>query len=83
MACALFSAKESYFKCQFPLTRRWLEFKQVELRFGEGSFVVHDGHTEPRLRVHGAYRLMRGAGFVATTVVATSNVELATGESRL
>lgn len=27
----LFSAKESVFKCQFPLTRQWLEFQDVSL----------------------------------------------------
>jgi 4'-phosphopantetheinyl transferase EntD len=32
LARALFSAKESYYKCQYPLTRRVLEFKDVEAR---------------------------------------------------
>lgn len=29
MATVLFSAKESFFKCQFPLTREWLNFSDV------------------------------------------------------
>jgi 4'-phosphopantetheinyl transferase EntD len=74
MACALFSGKEAYFKCLYPLTRRSLEFKDVELRFGTRSFVVLDRHAEPRFDVVGAYGFI-GSGIVATTVAATSNVE--------
>lgn len=83
MACALFSAKESYFKCQFPLTRRWLEYQDVELRFGARSFVVQDRNAEPRLRVQGAYGLIGSSEIVATTVVATSDGELPTVASPL
>ncbi len=28
-----FSAKEAFYKCQYPLTRRFLEFQDVEVRF--------------------------------------------------
>jgi 4'-phosphopantetheinyl transferase EntD len=28
----LFSAKECFYKCQFPLTRRWLDFHDVDIR---------------------------------------------------
>ncbi len=31
LAKLLFSAKEAVFKCQFPLTGKWLEFKEVNL----------------------------------------------------
>ncbi len=42
LARALFSAKESYYKCQFPLTQRVLEFKDVEARISvrSGSFTA-------------------------------------------
>jgi len=42
LARALFSAKESYYKCQYPLTRRVLEFKDVEARLSvrRGSFAA-------------------------------------------
>ncbi len=42
LARALFSAKESYYKCQYPLTRRVLEFKDVEARLSvrRGSFTA-------------------------------------------
>jgi len=71
MACAVFSAKEAYFKCQFPLTRRWLEFQDVELQFGERSFTVRSGPNGAQLRVTGAYGFMGDGGLVATAVVAT------------
>lgn len=37
----IFSAKESVYKCLFPLRRDWIGFAQASLRFdfGEGSFV--------------------------------------------
>lgn len=34
----LFSAKESVYKCQYPLTRTFLGFHAVQLEIGEGSF---------------------------------------------
>ncbi len=75
MACAMFSAKESYFKCTFPLTRRFLEFKEVELRFGARSFAVLNRNLDSRVHVRGAYRFMGGHDIVATAVVATSDPE--------
>ncbi len=38
----LFSAKEAFYKCQYPLTRTFLDFQEVELRIdvGGGSFAV-------------------------------------------
>ena len=75
MACAMFSAKESYFKCTFPLARRWLEFKDVELSFGARSFVVLDRNADSRLQVRGAYGFLGSRDIVATAVIATSNPE--------
>ncbi len=75
MTCAMFSAKESYFKCTFPLTRRWLEFKDVELRFDGRSFAVLDRYADSRLRVRGTYGFVGNHDIVATAVVATSNPE--------
>jgi 4'-phosphopantetheinyl transferase EntD len=73
MACALFSGKEAYFKCLYPLTRHSLELNDIELRFGARSFVVLDRHADPRFDVVCAYGFI-GSGIVATTVTATSNV---------
>ncbi len=38
----LFSAKEAFFKCYYPLTHSWLDFKDVEVEFDfdTGSFVA-------------------------------------------
>lgn len=33
-----FSAKESFFKCYFPVARTMLGFSEVEIEFGEGTF---------------------------------------------
>ena len=33
----IFSAKESVYKCQFPLTRRFIEFHEVRVRFHSNS----------------------------------------------
>lgn len=42
LARALFSAKECYYKCQYPLTRRVLEFRDVEARVSvrRGTFTA-------------------------------------------
>ena len=42
-AALLFSAKEALYKCQYLVTRRWLDFHDVALRV--------DGHTEQRGRL--------------------------------
>lgn len=45
-ATLLFAAKEAFYKCQYGLTREWLEFDAVDVRFPDagrraGRFVVH------------------------------------------
>lgn len=37
-AASTFSAKEAFYKCQFPLTGRWLEFGDVEISFAGDAF---------------------------------------------
>jgi 4'-phosphopantetheinyl transferase EntD len=39
-ATLLFSAKEAFYKCQYPLTRSWVGFEDVIVRVGEGTFEV-------------------------------------------
>jgi 4'-phosphopantetheinyl transferase EntD len=70
MASVLFSGKEAYFKCQFPLTRTWVDFTDVELRIGEGLFVVQHEGAEIRHRVVGAFGMASDSAVVVTTVVA-------------
>ena len=44
-ATIIFSAKEAFYKCQYPLTRRWLDFTDVQLELStrdmqRGTFAV-------------------------------------------
>jgi 4'-phosphopantetheinyl transferase EntD len=70
-AGAVFSAKEAYFKCQFPLTRRWLEFTDVQLRFSGKAFDVLTRNTDARFRISGLHGVIAAAGIVVTTATAT------------
>ncbi|HUN26824.1 MAG TPA: 4'-phosphopantetheinyl transferase superfamily protein [Steroidobacteraceae bacterium] len=45
-ATLLFSAKESFFKCQYPLTRQWLNFRDVSV-----SIEAHTYRIEPQRRI--------------------------------
>ncbi len=74
MGRLLFSAKESVYKCQYPLTRRFLEFGDVEIeldasneRFSVRS--VGEGARGLRLeRLEGRWR--RAGGLILTTCIA-------------
>ena len=69
-AALVFSAKESVYKCVYPLTGRFLDFQDVELAFGDGTFEV--------VRIAGYdARTLRGrfaidADYVATVAVIES-----------
>lgn len=39
-ATLLFSAKEAFYKCQFPLTREWLSFNDVSVSVQHNSFEI-------------------------------------------
>ncbi|MFL6578407.1 MAG: 4'-phosphopantetheinyl transferase, partial [Povalibacter sp.] len=44
----IFSAKEAFFKCQFPITGRWVGFEEVAIRVGEGELADHGTlHVQP------------------------------------
>ena len=45
-ASLLFSAKESFFKCQYYLTRQWLNFTDVSVSVDDGRFSI-----EPRVSI--------------------------------
>jgi phosphopantetheine--protein transferase-like protein len=59
--CAMFCAKEAFYKMQFPLTKAWVGFQDVEVTLGEnGSFtlVLEKGLTgrfRKGLEVHGGF----------------------------
>lgn len=67
--CVLFGAKEAVYKAQFPITRQWLEFGDVEI-----TFSPHDGQFSASVRGRkfgnrwkGQYRVQ--AGIVAVSFV--------------
>lgn len=39
-ASILFSAKEAFYKCQFPLTSEWLDFQDVQISINDTRFKV-------------------------------------------
>jgi 4'-phosphopantetheinyl transferase EntD len=48
-ATVIFSAKEAFYKCQYPRTRRWLDFTDASLELStvdarSGTFVVHTAY---------------------------------------
>jgi len=50
MAALIFSAKEAFFKCQFPLTRQWLNFSDVSVHVHiESSGFVIESRADPKL----------------------------------
>lgn len=73
-ATLTFSAKEAYYKCQFFLTRRWLDFTDVELDVAfdpdaaEGSFAVRTPVFDITLAMSGRYAIENA--LVGTSVIA-------------
>lgn len=79
-AALLFSAKEALYKCQYPLTRRWLDFHDVRLKVTgstehSGQLAVADGSRV--LEFWPAARQMQGRFAVQEAWVVTG-FELAT-----
>jgi len=67
IATVMFSAKEAFYKCQFTLTRRWLEFKDVSVEIAANTFriqICRDKVESPLLP-----RLLYGKFFVDGTRV--------------
>lgn len=64
LAKVIFSAKEAVYKCQYPLTRTFLEFSHVEIELGETDFiarVLHPNVREALPRVLHGHHLTCGA----------------------
>jgi 4'-phosphopantetheinyl transferase EntD len=62
-ASLIFSAKEAFYKCQYPLTAEWLEFTDIEIepeswQLDAGSYVVHP--TRPLRLSPDSYHSMQG-----------------------
>ncbi|HTT01781.1 MAG TPA: 4'-phosphopantetheinyl transferase superfamily protein [Steroidobacteraceae bacterium] len=49
MAALIFSAKESFFKCQFPLTRNWLNFSDVSVSIESSQSFIIQSRADPKL----------------------------------
>ncbi len=62
----IFSAKESVFKAWYPLSGRWLEFGDIEIRLKEGTFEF----SVPVAAAAGTGWWWRSHGFLHTLVVA-------------
>jgi 4'-phosphopantetheinyl transferase EntD len=70
LAVAVFAAKEAVYKAQFPMTRRFLDFPdvQIDLDAAAGTFLAVIGAAgwDPDSPVAG--RFLRRSGFVAAAV---------------
>jgi 4'-phosphopantetheinyl transferase EntD len=44
LAAMIFTAKECFYKCQYGITRSWLDFKDVHIQFEAGTFLVASRH---------------------------------------
>lgn len=60
----VFSAKEAFYKCQFPLTRTFLGFKEVSVTLGDATFEVRladaVGRFPAGMRFAGQWRRVEG-----------------------
>jgi 4'-phosphopantetheinyl transferase EntD len=72
----LFSVKEAAFKCQFPLTRQFIEYCQAEivLDFEQLSFRVAVPHKRPEVslvcaKIRGRFEVRNGFIFSGATIV--------------
>jgi 4'-phosphopantetheinyl transferase EntD len=70
--CAIFCAKEAFYKLQFPITKAWVGFQDVEVRLeGEGRFVVRlEKDINPEFSGGGEYagRIFASIGNVSALI---------------
>ena len=76
-ATVLFCAKEAFYKCQFPLTKRWLDFTDVAVSAqwgaddgGRFSIRLHGVPQAVPGRFYGGFRIMPGFALAGATVFA-------------
>jgi 4'-phosphopantetheinyl transferase EntD len=72
LAKVFFSAKEAFYKCQYPLTKTFLDFQQVELHLDatEGTFAVSDVALPPHQKAQA--RRMKGRVLFAAGLIVTA-----------
>jgi 4'-phosphopantetheinyl transferase EntD len=51
LATVVFSAKEAFFKCQFPLTHQWLNFHDVSVQYDDPTRAFAEAHCAAGLRI--------------------------------
>ena len=73
-ATALFSAKESVFKAQYPLTRRMLGYQAVEIRIGRDWSSWHGELLDPADASDCDLTVFEGRLFIGNEMLATSVV---------
>ena len=80
-----FSAKEAFYKCQYPLTKTYLDFQDVELAIGDhGTFAArivaaaHGALNRELASVQGRWAWL--GGLVVTTAIAVRSPLPSAGE---
>lgn len=73
LATIVFSAKETFYKCQFLLTQEWVDFQDVAIELvgpvpGEGSFTVRPVRALPHIL---GERPLQGRFYCDTVIVLT------------
>lgn len=81
MATLIFSAKEAFYKCQFALTREWLNFSDVSVSVGPREFEIQprrrlalEAHASPPWRGRHALErsiIVAGCSFPAPSELST------------
>ncbi|HZP11293.1 MAG TPA: 4'-phosphopantetheinyl transferase superfamily protein [Nevskiaceae bacterium] len=84
IAALMFSAKESFYKCQYELTSQWLDFQDVALdvvgwNLGLGSFAVHPRKTTRIVeayqgRLFGRFAFRRGLVLTGIAIAVSDSV---------
>jgi 4'-phosphopantetheinyl transferase EntD len=76
--CAIFCAKEAFYKLQFPITKAWVGFQDVEVRLGpDAGFSLKTGKDIGPEFPKGMVlqgRFHKGSGFVAALMVLPSSL---------
>jgi len=62
MAAVIFSAKEAFYKFQYALGAKWLDFQDIDLEMGTNSFEIRCTKCPPSLAKHlvGQFRIESG-----------------------
>ncbi len=69
LATIFFSAKESYFKYQYPIAKQWVDFQDVTVRVEANSFSIHPNGQFNNDLTHGRYCYSLDTNIVKTIIV--------------